>query len=319
MGDLSFEDAIAAPPGEIAQGVSPWSDAPARDSELFLIDGNNLAWKAFYAVKVDLSRSSDNLPTNALTGFANMLAKILSDYRPRAMVVAWDERPQRRLDVFPEYKANRDAAPEAMKLQFPHFERLASAFACINVRHVGCEADDVLATLARHATEKGIKSCVVTNDRDAYQLVNDMICILSSPTSLGDVRVYTVEKVIERLGVRPEQVPDYLGLKGDSGDNIPGVPGFGEKTSAQLIAEHGSLEAVLENIDKLKGKKRENLEAHADAARMSKHLATVECDLELECDLEEILATPRDFSQLGTILDEFEMFGLRQRLERRGL
>lgn len=318
-GQLSWDEVISAPPGEIAEAKAVWSDAPAREAGLFLIDGNNLAWKAFYAVQGDLSRSSDGLPTNALTGFANLLAKVLSDYRPRAMVVAWDERPKRRLDVFPEYKANRSEAPEGMKLQFPHFEAIAKAFSCVNVRHEGCEADDVLATLAVHAEQRGIKTCIVTNDRDAYQMVDSNICVMATPKGFSQVEVYTADRVLDRLGVRPDQVPDYLGLKGDPGDNIPGVPGFGEKTASALIAEYGSLEALLENTDKLKGKKRENLEAHADAARLSKHLATVCADLELECDVDEVLAAPRDFSRLVSVLEEYEMYSLRDRLLRRGL
>lgn len=319
MTELSWDEVVSAPPGELAEAKPSWPDQPAREAGLFLVDGNNLAWKAFYAVQGDLSRSSDGLPTNALTGFANLLAKVLSDYRPRAMVVAWDERPKRRLEVYAEYKANRTEAPEAMKLQFPHFERLAAAFGCVNVRHEGCEADDVLATLAVHAEQRGIKACIVTNDRDAYQMVDDHICVLATPKGFSQVEVYTADRVLARLGVRPDQVPDYLGLKGDPGDNIPGVPGFGEKTASALIAQYGTLEALLEHSHELKGKKRENLEAHADDARLSKHLATVCADLELDCDVEDVLATPRDFSGLVPVLEEYEMYSLRDRLLRRGL
>lgn len=314
--DLTWEEAISTTPH-----VAPpplWSDAPAHEAEIFLIDGNNLAWKAFYAITEGLARS-DGLPTNALLGFANMLAKLLSDYRPRAMVVAWDERPRRRLELYEKYKAQRPPAPDAMKKQFPHFEGISSAFACVNSRHADCEADDVLATLARQATECNIKACVVTNDRDAYQMVNENVCILATPRGLTDVHVYTPERVQDRLGIRPDQVPDYLGLKGDPGDNIPGVPSFGEKTASELIARYGSLEEVIAHSDEIKGKKREKLEENKDLALLSKRLATVEDDLELGCDLKAILSSPRDFSTLIEKLEEYEMFSLRDRLRAKGL
>jgi len=316
MTDLSWEEVMGQEP-EVPR-VEEWPDTPAHQAEVFLIDGNNLAWKAFYAVTEGLSRS-DGLPTNALLGFANMLAKILSDYRPRALVVAWDERPRRRLEMYEKYKAQRPPAPESMKKQFPHFEGIAQAFAATNVRHPDCEADDVLATLACQATEKGISACVVTNDRDAYQMVNDSVCILATPRGFTDVHVYTTERVIARLGVRPDQVPDYLGLKGDPGDNIPGVPSFGEKTASELIARYGTLENVIAHAADIKGKKREKLEENADIALLSKRLATVECDLELDCDLAEILSQKRDFSHLAACLEEYEMLSLRDRLRRKGL
>lgn len=316
VSDLSWEEVVAAEPD--APVRMEWPDTPAREAEVFLVDGNNLAWKGFYAITEGLCRS-DGLPTNALLGFANMLAKILSDYRPRGLVIAWDERPRRRIEMYEKYKAQRPPAPDAMKKQFPHFEGIATAFAAVNSRHADCEADDVLATLARQATEKGITACVVTNDRDAYQMVNDSVCILATPKGLTDVHVYTTDRVIARLGVRPDQVPDYLGLKGDPGDNIPGVPSFGEKTASELIARYGTLENVIAHSDEIKGKKREKLEENVEIALLSKRLATVESDLELECDLADVLATKRDFSGLVACLEEYEMFSLRDRLRRKGL
>jgi DNA polymerase-1 len=306
--DISWDDALAG-----VESV-PY-DQPVRDAPLFIVDGNNLAYRAFFALPEEMARS-DGFPTGALTGFANLMAKILQEYRPKAVICTWDSRSAHRLALNPEYKANRNETPEAMKQQFPFFEPLADAFACHNVKVDGFEADDVIGTLARRAGAEGIQTCIVTNDRDAYQLVSDEICILASGRSFSDVRVYTPERVFEKVGVHPHQYPCYLGLKGDPGDNIVGVPGIGEKTAAQLVSQYGTLERLLESLDELKGKRRENLEAHADAARLAKTLATCIDDVPLEVDFQALLAGPRDFSKLMPTLESFEMFTLRDRLSR---
>lgn len=313
--EMSFDQVLAA---EVPVPKREWPDTPAREAPLFLIDGNNLAHKAFHALPPETCRA-DGFPTGALLGFANMLARILYDFRPRAVVVCWDEKPARRLALSAAYKAHRSEMPDPLKQQFPFFEQIASAFACTNIRHTDEEADDVFATLARRASALGIKTCIVTNDRDAYQIIDDQVCVLATPKGFSDVQVYTAERVLERLGVRPDQVPDYLGLKGDPGDGISGVPGFGEKTASALIAQYGSLEALLASAHELKGKKRENLETFAEDARVSKVLATVLYDLELDIDLEALLTTRRDFSGLAATLEEFEFAALLARLRGRGL
>ena len=227
-------------------------DGPARDSDLFLVDGNNLAYRAFYALPEELA-TSEGFSTNALLGFANMLFKLLADYRPRGVAVAWDTRPVHRTEQLETYKIERKPMPDLLREQFPYFRPIVEAFGYRNLEFEGWEADDVIATLAQRADEAGIKTTVVSTDRDAFQLVSDNVALMMTPRGVSDVHVYTPERVELRLGIKPEQVPDFIGLKGDSSDNIPGVPGIGDKTAGQLIAQYGSLEDVLEHVDELTG------------------------------------------------------------------
>src|SRR5215468_9765087 len=257
-------------------------DGPARDAELFLVDGNNLAYRAFFALPEELA-TTEGFPTNALLGFTNMLFKLLSDYRPKGVAVAWDTRPVHRhaqaeaVEVV--YKEGRRPMPDLLAEQFPHFRPIVAAFGYRNLEFEGWEADDVIATLATRADEAGIRTCVVSTDRDAFQLVSDNVCLMMTPRGVQDPQVYTPERVEARYGIQPEQIPDFIGLKGDTSDNIPGVPGIGDKTAAELMIRYGSLEEVLEHADELSPKRREAIETHADQARDSKVLATMRRDL----------------------------------------
>src|SRR5215468_4561511 len=258
------------------------NDAPARDAELFLVDGNNLAYRAFFALPEELA-TSEGFPTNALLGFTNMLFKLLSDYRPKGVAVAWDTRPVHRhaqaeaVEVV--YKEGRRPMPDLLAEQFPHFRPIVAAFGYRNLEFEGWEADDVIATLATRADEAGIRTCVVSTDRDAFQLVSDNVVLMMTPRGVQEVNVYTPERVEARLGVPPEKVPDLIGLKGDTSDNIPGIPGIGDKTAAELMIRYGSLEEVLEHADELSPARAKNVAAHADQARDSKVLATMRRDL----------------------------------------
>ncbi len=209
-------------------------DAPAREAELFLVDGNNLAYRAFFALPEELA-TSDGQPTNALLGFTNMLFKLLSDYRPKGVAVAWDSRPVERAAAAESaaivYKEGRKPMPDLLREQFPHFRPIVEAFGYRNLEFEGWEADDVIATLATRADTAGIRTCVVSTDRDAFQLCSENVCLMMTPRGVADVHVYTPERVEARYGVRPDQVPDFIGLKGDTRDNIPGVPGIGDKTA----------------------------------------------------------------------------------------
>src|SRR5205085_1629677 len=199
--------------------------------------------------------TSDGFSTNALLGFTNMLFKLLADYRPKGVAVAWDTRPTHRhetaeaVDVV--YKEGRREMPGLLREQFPYFRPIVEAFGYRNLEFEGWEADDVIATLATHADEAGIKTCVVSTDRDAFQLVSENVCLMMTPRGVADVHVYTPDRVEARYGIPPEKVPDFIGLKGDSSDNIPGVPGIGDKTAGQLVAQYGSLEAVVEHAEEL--------------------------------------------------------------------
>ena len=289
-------------------------DAPARDSELFLVDGNNLAYRAYFALPEELA-TSEGMPTNALLGFTNMLFKLLTDYRPKGVAVAWDTRPVERMELDDAYKSDRRPMADLLREQFPHFRPIVEAFGYRNLEFEGWEADDVIATLATRADQAGIKTTVVSTDRDAFQLVSDNVVLMMTPRGVADVNVYTPERVEARLGITPEQIPDFIGLKGDTSDNIPGVPGIGDKTASQLIQQYGSLEDVLEHIDELTPARRKNLTEHAEQAKISKQLATMRRDLELDCDPAELVLSPPDRSRLKEMFRQFEFRGLLNRVD----
>jgi DNA polymerase-1 len=293
-------------------------DAPARESELFIVDGNNLAYRAFFALPEELA-TTDGQPTNALLGFTNMLFKLLADYRPKGVAVAWDSRPVHRAaaaaaeDVV--YKEGRKPMPDLLREQFPHFRPIVEAFGYRNLEFEGWEADDVIATLATRADSEGIKTCVVSTDRDAFQLCSENICLMMTPRGVADVNVYTPERVEARYGVTPEQVPDFIGLKGDTSDNIPGVPGIGDKTAGQLIAQYGSVESVIEHASELSPARARNITENADIARLSKQLATMRRDLDIDCDPAQLVLDPPDRAQLKEIFRRFEFRNLLNRVD----
>jgi DNA polymerase-1 len=289
-------------------------DGPVRDSELFLVDGNNLAYRAYFALPEELA-TSEGFPTNALLGFTNMLFKLLADYRPKGVAVAWDTRATHRKELDPEYKIDRRPMPDLLAEQFPHFRPIVEAFGYRNLEFEGWEADDVIATLAARADEAGMKTTVVSTDRDAFQLVSDGVSLMMTPRGVADVHVYTPERVFARYGVTPEQVPDFIGLKGDTSDNIPGVPGIGDKTAGQLIAQYGSLEGVLEHVDELSPARGRALREHADQARSSKELATMRRDLPLDCDPAALVLSPPDRSRLKEMFRQYEFRNLLQRVD----
>jgi DNA polymerase-1 len=287
-------------------------DGPIRDSEIFLVDGNNLAYRAFFALPEELA-TSDGHPTNALLGFTNMLFKLLADYRPKAVAVAWDTRPVHRAAIAEDYKEGRKPMPDLLREQFPHFRPIVEAFGYRNLEFEGWEADDVIATLATRADEAGLKTAVVSSDRDAFQLVSDNVSLIMTPRGVSDVHVYTPDRVEARYGIRPDQIPDFIGLKGDTSDNIPGIPGIGDKTAGQLIAQYGSLEGVIEHADELSPARRKNVIEFADQARRSKELATMRRDLDLDCDPAELVLAPPD---RGTLRETFRRFEFRNLLNR---
>jgi DNA polymerase I len=289
-------------------------DAPVRDSELFLVDGNNLAYRAFFALPEELA-TSEGFSTNALLGFTNMLFKLLTDYRPKGVAVAWDMRPVHRHELLETYKIERKPMPDLLAEQFPYFRPIVEAFGYRNLEFEGWEADDVIATLATRADEAGIKTTVVSTDRDAFQLVSDNVALMMTPRGVSDVHVYTPERVEARLGIRPDQVPDFIGLKGDPSDNIPGIPGIGDKTAGQLIAQYGSLEDVLEHADELTPARSKAVNEHAEQARAAKELATMRRDLELDSDPTELVLAPPDRSQLKEMFRRFEFRNLLNRVD----
>jgi DNA polymerase-1 len=286
--------------------------------ELFLIDGNSLAYRAFFALPESIATST-GVPTNTIFGFASMLVKILTDYGPKATVVVWDAGDTGRRELYADYKAQRTTRPDLLKEQWPHLEPLVEAFGYKNLRVEGYEADDVIASIVEQARRQTppINVMVVTGDRDAYQLVHDgTVKIMTTSRGITDTRVYDREGVIDRYGIPPELIPDFIGLKGDTSDNIPGVPGIGDKTAAELLQRFGSLEEVLAHVDDISGAKRkQNLIEHAEAARVSKQLATAKRDIPVALDLSAFVANAPDRSKLRDTFREFELREPLRRLE----
>jgi DNA polymerase-1 len=299
-----------------ATATTPTGSSTA--DELLLIDGNSLAYRAFFALPESIATST-GIPTNAIFGLASMLVKVLTEYGQRPTVVVWDGGYTGRKELYPEYKAQRSTRPDLLKEQWPHFEPLIEAFGYRNLRVEGYEADDVIASLAELAKTGGddggpIPVMILTGDRDAFQLVDATTRILAPGRGITDTKIYDPQGVVDRYGITPELVPDFIGLKGDTSDNIPGVPGIGDKTAADLLQRFGTLETVLESIDEISGAKRkENLTNHADNARLSKQLATAKRDIPLDLDLGELVAQEPDRSKLR---DTFRLFELRDPLRR---
>src|SRR4051795_279779 len=288
-----------------------------RPDELFLIDGNSLVYRAFFALPESIATST-GFPTNAIFGFASMLVKILTEHGTKPTVVVWDAGSSGRKEVYTEYKAQRSSRPDLLREQWPHFEPLVEAFGYTNVRLDGYEADDVIATLAERAREQQIPVTIVTGDRDAFQLIDPegVVKVMATSRGITDTKLYDHQAVIDRYGIEPALIPDFYGLKGDTSDNIPGVPGIGDKTASQLLQQFGSLESVLDHVDDISGAKRkQNLTEHAEDARVSKILATIKRDVPVAVDPVAEAARPPDRSKLREVFREFELRSPLQRLE----
>jgi DNA polymerase-1 len=258
---------------------------------LFLLDGSSLAYRAYFALPETIA-TSDGFPTNALYGLSQMLLKIVQEFEPAGIVVAWDAGEKTfRHDEFEDYKAQRPHMPELLSQQWPYFEELVAAFGACNLTKPGYEADDILGTLAEEAKRQGVGAIVVTGDRDSLQIVDDDIWVMATGRGVTDVKIYDPARVVERYGITPDKVPDFIGLKGDTSDNIPGIPGVGEKTAAALIQQFGTIESLYERLGEVGSEKRRALLAeHEQSARLSKRLATMVLDVPLEEDLVEVVA-----------------------------
>lgn len=274
---------------------------------LYLLDGSSYIYRAYYGIR-DLA-TADGRPTNAVFGFTRLLLGLLQDERPDYLAVVFD-RPREetfRRQLYPAYKANRDATPEDLLAQIPTIKQLLRALNIPALEAAGFEADDVIATLARRFAAEGVQVTVVTGDKDLLQIVDERVSLLDT---LKNQRCGPAE-VIARFGVAAERVADVFGLAGDPGDNIPGVPGIGEKTAAELVQRFGSLEGVLEWTHLVSGKQRQNnLHSFADQARLSKQLATVRDDVPLEVSLPELRRQSPNLNQLLPLLQQLEFTDL---------
>ncbi len=274
-------------------------------------------YRAFFALPESIATST-GVPTNAIFGFASMLVKIVTEYGTVPTVVVWDAGSSGRREIYSEYKAQRQSRPDLLKTQWPAMEPLAEAFGYRNVAVEGYEADDVIASLAERARAAGVPVMIVTGDRDVFQLIDEqgLVRVMATARGITDTKIYDRQAVIDRYGIPPELIPDFYGLKGDTSDNIPGVPGIGDKTASDLIQRFGPLEEVLAHVDDISGAKRkQNLVEHAEDARVSKRLATIQRDVPVDFDpLAEVAREP-DRSRLREFFREYELRDPLRRLE----
>lgn len=253
-----------------------------------VIDGNSLMHRAFHAVPPTMN-APDGRPTNAIFGFLNMFLKMIDAFNPDGVVVAFDKgKPRVRMEMLPQYKAQRPPMDPDLHAQFPMIKELLIALNVPILQSEGWEGDDILGTMARLGEEAGCDMLLVTGDRDMYQLVTEHVNVVSTRKGLSDVAIMTPESVDDLYhGITPALVPDFYGLKGDTSDNIPGVPGIGPKKASALIAQYGSLDEVIAHADEVKGKMGENLRAHIDDALLSRKVATIRTDAPVELDFDE--------------------------------
>ncbi|WFB11851.1 DNA polymerase I [Streptomyces sp. LX-29] len=282
-----------------------------------LLDGHSLAYRAFFALPAENFNTTTGQTTNAIYGFASMLANTLRDEQPTHLAVAFDvSRKTWRSEEFTEYKANRSKAPDEFKGQVELIGELLDAMHVTRFAVDGYEADDVIATLATQAEAAGFEVLIVTGDRDSFQLVTDSVTVLYPTKGVSELTRFTPEKVREKYGLSPRQYPDFAALRGDPSDNLPGIPGVGEKTAAKWINQFGSFAELVERVDEVKGKVGEKLREHLESVKLNRKLTELVRDVELGKSPEELARRPYDRPSLTVILDalEFRHQNFRDRL-----
>jgi len=280
-----------------------------------LLDGNSLAFRAFYALPAENFKTKNGLTTNAVYGFTAMLINLLRDETPTHIAAAFDvSRQTFRADRYPEYKATRSATPDEFRGQIEITKEVLNALGITVLAEPGFEADDIIATLATQADDAGYRVLVVTGDRDSLQLVNDDITVLYPIKGVSALTRFTPEAVVEKYGLTPEQYPDFAALRGDPSDNLPGIPGVGEKTAAKWIVEYGSLESLVDNADTVRGKVGDSLRANLSSVILNRELTHLVRDVPLAQTPDTLRLLPWDRDQIHRLFDDLEFRVLRDRL-----
>ena len=290
------------------------SVAIGPDSRLLLIDGHSLAYRAFYALPVENFQSPDGVPTNAIHGFVSMMLQVVESEAPTHVAVAFDvSRDTFRRAEFPEYKAQRAKSPVEFSSQVPLIREVLTAFGITHVAVEGFEADDIIATLATAASAQGAEVLILTGDRDSLQLVNEKITVLYPVKGVKDLARMTPEAVESKYLVRPDQYADYAAIRGDSSDNLPSIPGVGEKTAATWLKTYGSLTGILDAADEIKGKVGESLRAHAAQVLLNRRLTQLVHDVPLDVDVNDLHRHVGNAAAIGEIFDRLGFRTLRKR------
>ncbi|WP_028803092.1 DNA polymerase I [Streptomyces sp. 142MFCol3.1] len=291
--------------------------AGAGRPRLMLMDGHSLAYRAFFALPAENFTTATGQPTNAIYGFASMLANTLRDEAPTHFAVAFDvSRKTWRSEEFTEYKANRSKTPDEFKGQVELIGELLDAMHVQRFAVDGFEADDVIATLATQAEAEGFEVLIVTGDRDSFQLVSEHTTVLYPTKGVSELTRFTPEKVVEKYGLTPAQYPDFAALRGDPSDNLPGIPGVGEKTAAKWINQFGSFADLVERVDEVKGKAGQNLRDHLEAVKLNRRLTEMVKDVELSRTVPDLERAAYDRKAVAMVLDTLEIRNpsLRERL-----
>lgn len=287
----------------------------AEKPTLMLLDGNSLAFRAFYALPAENFKTKNGLTTNAVYGFTAMLINLLRDEAPTHIAAAFDvSRQTFRAERFPEYKATRSATPDEFRGQIDITKEVLNALGITVLAEPGFEADDIIATLATQADEAGYRVLVVTGDRDSLQLVNTNITVLYPIKGVSTLTRFTPEAVVEKYGLTPEQYPDFAALRGDPSDNLPGIPGVGEKTAAKWIVEYGSLQGLVDNVDAVRGKVGDSLRANLSSVVLNRELTHLVRDVPLAQTPDTLRLLPWDRDQIHSLFDDLEFRVLRDRL-----
>jgi DNA polymerase I len=304
--------------------VSPASTATAKKAAsepadqkptLMLLDGNSLAYRAFYALPAENFKTQGGLTTNAVYGFTAMLINLLRDEQPSHIAAAFDvSRQTFRVDKYPEYKAGRSSTPDEFRGQIDITKEVLVALGITVLAEPGFEADDLIATLATQAEDADYRVLVVTGDRDALQLVSDDVTVLYPRKGVSELTRFTPEAVVEKYGLTPQQYPDFAALRGDPSDNLPGIPGVGEKTATKWIAEYGSLQALVDNVDTVKGKVGDALRASLSSVVLNRELTDLVKDVPLAQTPDTLRMQPWDRDQIHRLFDDLEFRVLRDRL-----
>jgi len=287
-----------------------------EEKRLLLIDGHSLAYRAFYALPVENFSTASGQATNAIYGFTSMMINLIKEERPTHIATAFDvSRKTFRSEKFPEYKANRSATPDEFRSQMSY---IFEAVAALGVRHFaieGFEADDIIATISTHAAEQGFEVLICTGDRDSFQLVNDQITVLYPKKGMTDLARMTPAAVEEKYGLTPLQYPDFAALRGDPSDNLPSVPGVGEKTATKWIQEYGSLAALIERIDEVPGKAGDSHRAHLDGVKLNRELTALRHDLSFGASVSELHWEGVDYPKLNALMDLLEIKALKEKVK----
>jgi DNA polymerase-1 len=282
---------------------------------LLLLDANSLAYRAFYALPAENFKTHSGITTNAVYGFTSMLINLLRDEAPTHVAAAFDvSRQTFRSDRYPEYKANRKTTPDEFRGQIDITKEVLAALGITVLAEPGYEADDLIATLATRAEREGFRVLVVTGDRDALQLVTDDVTVLYPRKGVSDLTRFTPQAVEEKYGLTPEQYPDFAALRGDPSDNLPGIPGVGEKTASKWITEYGSLQGLVDHVDAVKGKVGDALRANLSTVVLNRELTDLVRDVPLAQAPDALRLAPWDRDQIHRIFDDLEFRVLRDRL-----